>query len=116
MFREQVSTLRKHHPGLDPFVSQGVHFLRLETIDGNFDGFIFRQLGDQAQAGEVVALEQSWWGMKTRDYIAPIRGTGVYDEKNTGIIGIGPKEVLVVPESPRLIPQVSLATTGSSHS
>jgi len=95
MFREKTTSLRKRHPALDPYTDRGVHFLRFETVDGAFDGFIFRKLGDKVQAGEVLGIQSSWWGMKTREYVAPISGTVVYYESHTGIVGIGDEELLL---------------------
>jgi len=110
LFREKVSTLRQVQPGLEPLVSQGVHFVKIEKVDGVFDGFIFRQLGDTVQAGEVMALDCGWWGMKVKEYVAPVTGTVVYYEEETGVIGVGPTEMLTKAKelmtsySPLLVP------------
>lgn len=112
MFREQTDSLRKHLPALDPFIQQGVRFLRLEASEGNFEGFIFRKLGDKVQAGEVLAFQQSWWGMKTREYVAPIAGTIVYYEPYTGVIGIGSEELLVTTEDIAEPLRINFSTAG----
>jgi hypothetical protein len=90
LFRERIDRVRQRYPALEPLTARGVHLLRLNVYEGHFDGFIFRKLGDQVQAGEVIALEQSWWGLKTREYVSPIAGVIVYFENMTGMVGIEP--------------------------
>ena len=88
MIRDRTDTARQRYPAMDGFAARGVNILKLETVQGHFDGFIFRRLGDRVQAGEVIALQQSWWGMKTKEYASPIDGVIVYFEAYTGMIGI----------------------------
>lgn len=88
MIRGTISSLRRRLPQLDPLANRGVHFMQLDTTDGHFDGFIFRKLGDQVRAGEVVALTVWWWGIKTKEYVSPVNGAIVYFEREVGIIGI----------------------------
>ena len=95
MFREQTNSLRNRHPALDAMVKQGVQFLCFQKADGRFDGFIFRKLGDKVQKGEVLAIQYSWWGMKTNEYVAPVTGRVVYYESYTGMVGIGPEDMLL---------------------
>lgn len=116
MFRERTDSLRKRHPGLEPLTSQGVHFLRLESAEGVFQGLVFRKLGDQVQAGEVLALEQCWWGLKTKEYVSPVKGTVVYFEPQTGIIGIGPEDLLETMAPLPMQPIATLVTQHNDHS
>jgi hypothetical protein len=90
IIREKVDRLARYYPAFEAMSKRGVHLIRLNVYEGVFDGFIFRKLGDRVQAGEVIALEQQWWGLKTREYISPVTGVIIYFEDTTGMIGIEP--------------------------
>lgn len=99
MIRETSSSLRRRLPQLEALTNRGAHFIQLDTIDGHFDGFIFRKLGDQVRAGEVIALTVWWWGIKTKEYVSPVNGTIVYFQREAGIIGIGTGGIIRHPSS-----------------
>lgn len=93
LIRDRTTSASQRYPAMDGLQARGVSILKLETIQGHFDGFIFRRLGDRVQAGEVIALQHSWWGLKTKEYASPIDGVIVYFEEYTGMIGVAPGEM-----------------------
>ena len=90
LVRDYTTSASQRYPAMDGLAARGVKVLKLETIEGHFDGYIFRHLGDRVQAGEVIALQHSWWGLKTKSYASPIDGVIVYFETYTGMIGVAP--------------------------
>ena len=92
LFCDRVKTISQLYPQLEEHRAKGVHFLKLDIIDGVFDGFIFRHQGDTVKRGEVIAHGSTWWGLKFREYVAPIDGTVMLFQKDTGFIGIAPIE------------------------
>lgn len=112
LFHERVQTIARRFPAIEAYAAQGIHFLKLEMVDGNFDGIVFRKLGDAVKQGEVIAHGTSWWGLKVTEYAAPVDGLVVYFQKETGFIGIGPENMLGwAPEG--ISPKPRLAT--ASH-
>lgn len=99
MFRDRIDRARQRYPALDGLVAQGAHILRLPMTAGVFEGYIFRRLGERVQKGEVIALEELWWGMKAIEYVSPIDGYIVYFEQETGMIAVSPEPLSV--ESPQ---------------
>lgn len=90
LFHEQIDSLKRRMPALDPYTAQGIHFIKLDVVGGSFEGIIFRKLGDTVRKGEVMASATSWWGLMSKDYLAPITGTIVYYQKEAGVLGVGP--------------------------
>ena len=90
LIRERKDRVARRYPSLEHLTNRGVRLLRINMCEGLFDGFIFHALGSQVQAGEVIALERDWWGLKTVEYVSLIAGTIVYFEDLTGMIGIAP--------------------------
>ena len=99
LFHEKVEGLTRRLPALDLYIAQGIHFIKLDMVEGSFDGFIFRRLGDKVRKGEILASDTSWWGLKSREYLAPISGTVVFQELSTGIVGVGPAETAEMVQS-----------------
>jgi hypothetical protein len=93
LVRDYTTSISQRYPALDGLLARGIRLLKLETVQGHFDGFIFRRIGERVQAGEVIALQHSWWGLKTKEYASPIDGVVVYFEEFTGMIGIAPQEM-----------------------
>jgi hypothetical protein len=89
MYYETVDNTSKRWPQLDEYIAKGTRFLKLDTSGGVFEGIVFRQLGDTVKRGEVIAYATSWWGLKVREYVAPVDGTVVLFQPDTGFIGIG---------------------------
>jgi len=87
---EKVKSVGRRIPAVDAYVAQGVHFLKLDMVEGEFNGIIFRHLGEEVKEGEIIAHSTSWWGLKVKQYIAPVAGVIVYFQKDTGYIGIDP--------------------------
>lgn len=92
LYYETVDDTSKRWPQLDEYIAKGTRFLKLDTSDGVFEGIVFRQLGDTVKRGEVIAYATSWWGLKVREYVAPVDGTVVLFQPDTGFIGIGVTE------------------------
>ena len=92
LFCDRVKTINQKYPQLDEHRARGVHFLKLEMVDGVFDGFIFRHQGDTVKRGEVIAHGSTWWGIKFREYVAPVDGVVILFQQDTGFIGIAPTE------------------------
>ncbi|HSL93918.1 MAG TPA: ABC transporter permease [Bacillota bacterium] len=93
LVRDYTTSASQRYPAMDGLMERGVRILKLETIQGHFDGFIFRRRGDRVQAGEVIALQHSWWGLKTKEYASPIDGVIVYFEEYTGMVGVAPQDM-----------------------
>ena len=110
LFYEKVEGLTRRLPGLDHYIAQGIHFIKLDMVEGSFDGYIFRRLGDEVRKGEVLASDTSWWGLKSREYLAPISGTVVFQELRSGVIGVGPAETAEMVQS-IMHGRAALATT-----
>lgn len=89
LFHDKVDNISKHWPQLEEHLAKGIRFLKLDTSGGDFEGILFRKLGDTVKRGEVVAYATSWWGLKVREYVAPIDGIVAYYQRETGFIGIG---------------------------
>lgn len=113
LFYEKVDSLRRRLPGLDPYIARGIHFIKLDMVDGVFDGYVFRRLGDNVRKGEVLASDTSWWGLKSREYLAPTSGVVVFYEPDSGVIGVGPAETLELVPSIRRT-RLSFASAGQS--
>jgi len=94
LFHERSATVDNRLPGLDAYMAKGTKFIKLNIVEGDFEGVIFRQLGDEVKPGEVIAQGTSWWGLKVKSYVAPLAGIIVYFQQETGYIGIGPKSLL----------------------
>jgi len=94
LFRERIKTVTRPIPALDAFISQGAHFLKLEMVDGEFEGIVFRGFGDAVKEGEVIAHGTSWWGLKATEYVAPLDGVIVHFQEETGVVGVGPAELV----------------------
>lgn len=110
MFRAKVNSLAKRAPGLDPLIERGVQFVKLAVIDGVFEGIILRKLGDTVQLGEPLALSYSWWGMRVKEYVAPIAGVVVYYQEDTGYIGIAPEDKAADLKNVTIEPAVAATT------
>lgn len=112
LYHDTVTSITRRYPVLEQYIARGAHFVKLESVDGQFEGIIFRQLGDTVKRGEVIAHGTSWWGLKVTEYVSPLDGFIVYYQQETGVIGIGPEDMLGwAPDSS--IPKPRLAT--ASH-
>ncbi len=85
----RIKELGRRLPGLDKLAADGVKFVKLQVDYGHFNGMVFRQLGDFVKQGEVLAVEERWWGMQIVEYLAPATGKIVFFEQEIGLIGVG---------------------------
>ncbi|MDP3058948.1 MAG: hypothetical protein Q8N36_05780 [bacterium] len=90
LFRDKVSDLPARVPAFDYQIAQGVKFIKLPIINGNFEGYIFRKFTDEVKVGEVLAVGYSWWGLRVTDYLSPATGIITYFQPDTGYFGITP--------------------------
>ncbi|MBS3950034.1 MAG: hypothetical protein KGZ53_05165 [Peptococcaceae bacterium] len=96
MFYAQIRGLQRRYPAIETEVERGVRFVRLDVDNGEFFGFIFRKVGDTVKAGEVLAVQNDWAGLRVREYVAPVSGVVVRLQEETGFIGIMPENHLRV--------------------
>lgn len=94
LFYAQIKTLNRRYPAIEEEIARGVRFIKLDVDNGEFFGFIFRQMGDSVKEGEVLAVINDWAGLRVREYVAPITGVIVRLQEQTGFIGIVPEEKL----------------------
>lgn len=87
---DQVKGLHRRYPALEPHMEKGMQFVKLDVVDGEFPGFIFRKLGNSVKAGEVMAVMYDWGGLRMREYVAPVGGQIVFYQPEAGFIGIRP--------------------------
>jgi len=85
-----VKELGKRISALDVFTSQGTEFIHLQMEYGYFNGSVFRRLGDYVKQGEVIAVEERWWGLQVVEYHAPITGCITYFQDELGLVGVSP--------------------------
>ncbi|HSL93314.1 MAG TPA: hypothetical protein VK905_01795 [Bacillota bacterium] len=87
-----VNGLRRRWPSLEPMIAQGVKFIKLDVVQGYFEGIIFRKLGDMVKEGEVLAVSTEWWGLRTKEFVSPATGKIVFFNEEAGFFGIKPEE------------------------
>lgn len=87
-----VSGLRRRWPSLEPMMAQGIKFIKLDTVQGHFEGIIFRKQGDLVKEGEVLAVSSEWWGLRTKEFLSPATGRIVFFNDEAGFFGIKPEE------------------------
>ncbi|HSL93055.1 MAG TPA: hypothetical protein VK905_00455 [Bacillota bacterium] len=87
-----VKGLRRRWPSLEPMMAQGVQFVKLDVVEGHFEGFIFRKQGDMVKEGEVLAVSSEWWGLRTKEFLSPATGKIVFYNQDAGFFGIKPEE------------------------
>lgn len=92
LMMSSVNGLRRRWPSLEPMMAQGVKFIKLDVVQGYFEGFIFRHEGDMVKEGEVLALGNEWWGLRVKEYLAPATGRIVFFNEESGFYGIKPEE------------------------
>lgn len=85
-----IKELGKRISALDVYTSQGIEFIHLQMEYGHFNGSVFRRLGDYVKQGEVLAVEERWWGLQVVEYHAPITGYIVYFQDELGLVGVSP--------------------------
>jgi len=83
-----IKELSRRFPGLDKLVADGVKFVKLQVDSGHFNGIVFRRLGDFVKQGEVLAVEERWWGMQVVEYHSPATGEIVFFEPEIGMFGV----------------------------
>jgi len=88
-----IKELGRRLPGIDRFIADGVKFVKLQVDYGHFNGMGFRQLGDFVKQGEVLAVEERWWGLQVVEYLAPATGQIVFFERELGLIGVAASPV-----------------------
>jgi len=86
-----VKELSRRYSALDTLIAQGVRFIKLAMDNGQFTGFVFRKLHDYVKQGEVVAVEERWWGVQVIEYQAPQAGQITVFEQEMGLIGVAPE-------------------------
>jgi hypothetical protein len=87
-----VTGLRRRWPSLEPMMAQGIKFIKLDVVQGHFDGIIFRKRGDMVKEGEVLAVSSEWWGLRTKEFLSPATGKIVFFSEEAGFFGIKPEE------------------------
>ena len=87
-----VSGLRRRWPSLEPMMAQGIQFIKLDVVQGHFEGIIFRKQGDLVKQGEVLAVSSEWWGLRTKEFLAPATGRIVFFNEEAGFFGIKAEE------------------------
>lgn len=83
-----VKGLRRRWPSLEPMMAQGVKFVKLDVVQGHFEGIIFRKQGDMVKEGEVLAVSSEWWGLRTKEFLAPATGKIVFFNQESGFFGV----------------------------
>jgi len=96
LFYSQVKGLNRRYPPLEMDIARGVRFIRLDVVDGQFAGFIFRKEGDSVKLGEVIAVETDWAGLRVKEYVAPATGVIIRLQQETGFVGVMPENKLTV--------------------
>ncbi|MGE5653056.1 MAG: M14 family zinc carboxypeptidase, partial [Bacillota bacterium] len=91
--------------------SEGVRLLRLDLVDGDFDGILMKSPGDKVKRGEVIASLDTMFGFHRKQWASPCDGRIVEYEAVSGYMVIQPNE--------RLAPvsiQVQTFQAGPAHS
>lgn len=86
-----VKEMPRRYSGLDQLIAQGVKFIKLAMDSGQFSGSVFRDLNDYVKQGEVIAVEERWWGVQVVEYHAPQTGRITVFEREMGLFGISPE-------------------------
>ena len=92
LWSTQVKKLQRRHVAYDDKLAAGWQILRLPVIDGQLEGFLFKEVGDQVKQGEVVAHAPSWWGLAYTEYVAALDGEVALWQEESGFLGIKPHE------------------------
>jgi hypothetical protein len=77
-------------PGLADKLASGWQIVRLPFIDGQLEGFLFKQPGDLVKQGEVLAFAESWWGLCFIEFVATMDGRVGFWMPEAGYLGIEP--------------------------
>ncbi|KAF0194640.1 MAG: hypothetical protein FD169_1678 [Bacillota bacterium] len=93
-----VKELPRRYAGLDVQIAQGARFVKLAMDQGQFNGFVFRGLNDYVKQGEVLAVEERWWGMQVIEYHAPQTGQITVFEQEMGLFGVAPEPRALEPK------------------
>jgi hypothetical protein len=88
LMHAEVRGLRRRWPALEPMMEKGIKFVKLEMVQGHFQGFIFRKEGDMVKEGEVLAVSTEWWGLRVKEYLSPATGEIVFFNTESGFFGV----------------------------
>jgi hypothetical protein len=69
---------------------ENVRILQADSVDQKLVGAFLRHPGDHVKQGEVVVIQESWFGFRYREWIAPCDGVFIEYDKYTGIMVFKP--------------------------
>ncbi len=73
---------------------EGVRLLRLDVIDGRFDGILMRSKGDRVKHGEVIASLDTVFGLVRKQWASPADGLITDYDPVSGYVVIKPDQSL----------------------
>ncbi|MGE5654691.1 MAG: M14 family zinc carboxypeptidase, partial [Bacillota bacterium] len=70
---------------------EGVRLLRLDLLEGKFDGILLKKAGDRVKQGETVAIMEGPFGLSLKCWASPVNGTiESIDQTVSGYLTIRP--------------------------
>lgn len=86
---------------------ENVRILQADSIDQRLSGAFLRHPGEHVKQGEVVVIQESWFGFRYREWIAPCDGTFTEYNIYTGVMVFKPDQ----PNAPKYPYPADILTT-----
>ena len=92
LFKQNITMIEGYRPALDDLTSQGWTCLKLEQDEKGFLGTVIPDVGSYVRKGELLAWQQTWFGMGERHYLAPHDGILEVIDGQRGVLAISKSE------------------------